>query len=68
MEGPPQLDQAEKEEAVRLQRFLTIGENFFVGYSPEREDPGNQKFTTKISNLGFKTLISLSLNLSSSFV
>jgi len=27
--------------------LFTIGENFFVGYSPEREDPGNQKFTTK---------------------
>jgi len=24
-----------------------IGRNFFVGYSPEREDPGNKKFTTK---------------------
>ena len=24
-----------------------VGENFFVGYSPEREDPGNPKFTTK---------------------
>ncbi len=24
-----------------------IGTNFFVGYSPEREDPGNKNFTTK---------------------
>jgi len=24
-----------------------IGENYFVGYSPEREDPGNKKFTTQ---------------------
>ena len=24
-----------------------IGENFFIGYSPEREDPGNKYFTTK---------------------
>ncbi len=24
-----------------------IGENFFIGFSPEREDPGNKKFTTK---------------------
>jgi UDP-N-acetyl-D-glucosamine dehydrogenase len=24
-----------------------IGENFFIGYSPEREDPGNKNFTTK---------------------
>lgn len=24
-----------------------IGNNFFIGYSPEREDPGNQKFNIK---------------------
>ena len=24
-----------------------IGENFFIGFSPEREDPGNKNFTTK---------------------
>ena len=24
-----------------------IGKNFFLGYSPEREDPGNKNFTTK---------------------
>ena len=24
-----------------------VGTNFFVGYSPEREDPGNKNFTTK---------------------
>jgi UDP-N-acetyl-D-glucosamine dehydrogenase len=27
-------------------RFI-IGENFFIGYSPEREDPGNKHYTTK---------------------
>ena len=27
-----------------------IGENYFVGYSPEREDPGNKNFTTKPKN------------------
>ena len=27
-------------------RFI-IGESFYVGYSPEREDPGNKKFSTK---------------------
>jgi UDP-N-acetyl-D-glucosamine dehydrogenase len=27
--------------------LFTIGENFFLGYSPEREDPGNKNFTTK---------------------
>ena len=26
---------------------LIIGNNFFVGYSPEREDPGNEEFSTK---------------------
>ena len=26
---------------------FSIGENFFLGYSPEREDPGNNNFTTK---------------------
>jgi len=25
-----------------------VGENFFVGYSPEREDPGNPTFSTQI--------------------
>mgnify|MGYP000627949999 CR=1 FL=1 len=27
--------------------LFTIGENFFIGYSPERVDPGNKNFTTK---------------------
>ena len=27
-------------------RFI-IGENFFIGYSPEREDPGNKHYSTK---------------------
>jgi UDP-N-acetyl-D-glucosamine dehydrogenase len=26
---------------------LIIGNNFFIGYSPEREDPGNKYFSTK---------------------
>ena len=29
------------------ERGFTIGENLFLIYSPEREDPGNPKFTTK---------------------
>lgn len=29
------------------ERDLTVGENFFVVYSPEREDPGNASFTTR---------------------
>ena len=27
--------------------IFTIGENFFVGYSPEREDPGNKNYSIK---------------------
>ena len=27
-------------------RFI-VGENFFIGYSPEREDPGNKHYTTR---------------------
>ena len=26
---------------------FTVGENYFIGYSPEREDPGNPKFSTQ---------------------
>ncbi|SVE20170.1 uncharacterized protein METZ01_LOCUS473024, partial [marine metagenome] len=26
---------------------FNLGKNFFIGYSPEREDPGNQDFTTR---------------------
>ncbi len=26
---------------------LSVGENFFIGYSPEREDPGNEKYSIK---------------------
>jgi len=26
---------------------FVVGENFFIGYSPEREDPGNINYTTK---------------------
>ncbi len=26
---------------------LTVGEDFFLVYSPEREDPGNERFTTR---------------------
>jgi len=31
-----------------IEKKFTLGNNFFVGYSPEREDPGNKKFN--ISN------------------
>jgi UDP-N-acetyl-D-glucosamine dehydrogenase len=32
---------------VAEERGFTIGEDIFVGFSPEREDPGNQKYSTK---------------------
>ena len=30
---------------------LNIGENVFLGYSPEREDPGNKKFSILKGNI-----------------
>jgi len=34
-------------ESIPVSSLITIGENFFIGYSPEREDPGNKSYTTK---------------------
>ena len=34
-------------DTITAKKKFTVGENFFVGYSPEREDPGNQNFSTK---------------------
>ncbi len=34
-------------ESISGSSLTTIGENFFIGYSPEREDPGNKSYTTK---------------------
>ena len=31
-------------DTLNLQRF-TLGKNFFLGFSPEREDPGNKKYS-----------------------
>ena len=38
-----------EEELVPIakKRGFTVGEDFFVGFSPKREDPGNTKFTIK---------------------
>jgi len=38
-----------EEEIVPIiqEQGFNIGENFYVGYSPEREDPGNNNYTTK---------------------
>jgi len=33
--------------ATNHQSRFTIGETFFIGYSPEREDPGNKDYSTK---------------------
>ena len=33
----------------KLNKHFIVGKNFFLGYSPEREDPGNKKF--KLSNI-----------------
>ena len=35
-----------QESKIENQKF-TLGVNFYLGYSPEREDPGNKSFTTK---------------------
>ncbi len=36
-------------EPIIKQKKFTLGENFFLGYSPEREDPSNKKYN--ISNI-----------------
>ena len=36
-------DYKDKNNMVK-NKNLQIGKNFFVGYSPERENPGDQKF------------------------
>jgi len=38
-----------EEEIVSLikRKGFLIGDNYFIGYSPEREDPGNPNYTTK---------------------
>tara|TARA_B100000902_G_scaffold8533_1_gene10718 strand:- start:34738 stop:36030 length:1293 start_codon:yes stop_codon:yes gene_type:complete len=33
--------------AQKLKNKFIFGNNFFIGYSPEREDPGNKKFNLK---------------------
>ncbi|TYO93238.1 UDP-N-acetyl-D-glucosamine dehydrogenase [Desulfallas thermosapovorans DSM 6562] len=33
---------------VLLKSGLTVGKDFFLAYSPEREDPGNPKFKTEV--------------------
>lgn len=34
-------------QSKQLSQKFIVGGNFFVGYSPEREDPGNERYTTK---------------------
>jgi UDP-N-acetyl-D-glucosamine dehydrogenase len=37
----------ESSRSASSQPGFIIGENFYIGYSPEREDPGNKNYTTK---------------------
>ena len=47
----PFIDSLNKSKKSNLLRgnseMLNLGENFFLGYSPEREDPANQDYQTK---------------------
>ena len=41
------IDEKRKDFEDRLKKNkFNIGKNLFVGYSPEREDPGNETFST----------------------
>ena len=46
-ESPEASAQGGSSRVTRHVSRFSIGENFFIGYSPEREDPGNKDFTTK---------------------
>jgi len=43
----PFINSIENSQSPIENKKFSIGENFFIGYSPEREDPGNKNFTTK---------------------
>ena len=43
----PFINSIENSQSPIENKKFSIGENFFLGYSPEREDPGNNNFTTK---------------------
>jgi UDP-N-acetyl-D-glucosamine dehydrogenase len=43
----PFIESIKNSELKIIHQKFTLGVNFFLGYSPEREDPGNQNFTTK---------------------
>jgi len=43
----PFINSIENSQSPIEDKKFAIGENFFLGYSPEREDPGNKSFTTK---------------------
>ncbi|MCH7613782.1 MAG: nucleotide sugar dehydrogenase [Candidatus Marinimicrobia bacterium] len=43
---PTRREGRQAKSSIENQKF-TIGVNFYVGYSPEREDPGNKNYTTK---------------------
>ena len=43
----PYINSIENSQSLIVNKKFSIGENFFIGYSPEREDPGNKNYTTQ---------------------
>jgi UDP-N-acetyl-D-glucosamine dehydrogenase len=43
----PFIESIKNSKSQTINQKFTLGVNFFLGYSPEREDPGNKNFTTK---------------------
>ena len=43
----PFINSIQNQETKIKNKKFTLGVNFYIGYSPEREDPGNKNFTTK---------------------
>lgn len=43
----PFIESIKNSESKIQNRKFTLGVNFYLGYSPEREDPGNKNYTTK---------------------
>jgi len=43
----PFVESIENSQSTIVKKKFFLGENFYIGYSPEREDPGNKNHTTK---------------------
>jgi UDP-N-acetyl-D-glucosamine dehydrogenase len=43
----PFIESIKNSELKIINQKFTLGVNFFLGYSPEREDPGNKNFNTQ---------------------